>query len=159
MRFSERPISHERCEEINRMEIVCPWNTDVFRMNEKGSRYITNEDESIIYAAAFSPRPQELAYDDHGYYYLLVKGDRYFLHAPKLVSQKTEKIDGVLHVSEILELPDDEKINSAEDKDHIIDLINFLYFHNFYHDKRWVFKQTMIYNGKEYTGEGVGEYI
>ena len=126
MRFERRYISHERCEEINRMNIVCPWSNEVFRM-EEDEDFITNEDESIIYGMAFSPRPQEMAYVDHKYYYLLVKGAQYFLHALKLVSQKTEKIDGVLHVSEILELPDDEKINSAEDKDHIIDLINFLH--------------------------------
>ena len=161
MRFSERPISHERCEEINRMEIVCPWSNDVFKMKENED-YITNEDESIIYGMAFIPKPFDLVLEttiDYRDYFFLVIGNEYFLHSPRFVSREKEIIDDVIHISDTYKLPDDEKINSAEDKDHIIDLINFLYFHNFYHDKRWVFKQTMIYNGKEYTGEGLGEYI
>lgn len=161
MKFCEKYISHDRCEEINNMDIVCPWSNEVFKMNEKGSKYLSNEDESIIYGLAFLPHPQDLEYEskiDYKNYYFLIKGDEYYLHALKLVSQETETIDGVLHVYEKYELPDDEKINNADDKEYILGLINFMYFHYFSRNKKWVYKQVLIYNGKEYTGEGVGEY-
>ena len=162
MRFERRYISHERCEEINRMEIVCPWNNDVFRMNEKGCKYITNEDESIIYGMAFIPNPLDLACEtkiDYRDYCFLVIGNEFFLHSLELVSYKKEMINDVLHVYKTFELPNDEKINGRDDKDTVPALINFLNQALFCHNKRKVSKQTLIYNGKEYTGEGVGEYI
>ena len=162
MRFEAKYISHERCEEINKMNIVCPWSSEVFKMDEKGSKYIANEDESIIYGAAFLPHPQDLTYEsdiDYRNYYFLIKENQYFLHALNMVSQNTETKDGVLHVYETYELSDDEKINSSNDRDYILDLIDFLYFHYFSRNGKMEYKQVLIYNGREYTGEGVGEYI
>ena len=162
MRFERRYISHERCEEINNMHIVCPWSNEVYKMNEKGSKYITNEDESIIYEMAFFPSPLDMASNtnkDYRDYCFLVVNDEYFLHSLLPASYKKETIDDVLHIYTSFVLPDDEKINQRDDKDQILNLINFLNYNLFHHNKRIVSKQKLIYNHKEYTGEGVGEYI
>ena len=162
MRFEKRYISHERCEEINRMNIICPWSSEVNKMNEKGSKYIASEDESIIYGTAFLPSPLDLASNldkDLKDYCLLVVNNEFFLHSLELVSYKKEMINDVLHVYKSFELPDDEKINDRDDKDAVPALINFLNYHLFCHNKRKVSKQVLIYNGREYTGEGVGEYV
>lgn len=162
MRFEKRFISHARCEEINRMNIVCPWDKTVFKMNEEGCKYLTNEDESIIYGRAFMPYAQDRGatspeiYRD---YFFLVVNDEYFLHTLYTIDITEDESGDVMKVSERCELPDDEKINARDDKDTIIGLINFLNFHQFYHDPKMIAKQTLIYNGTEYSAEGVGEYV
>lgn len=153
MKFTEKPISHERCEQINNMNILCPWSGEVFKMHEDGYKYLANEDESIIYGAAFLPNPQDMAYDsatDYKDYYFLIMDNEYFLHALKLVSYKKEKINDILHVYKSFELPNDEKINKREDKEDVLFLINYLYSHYFSQGKNKKLKQVLIYNGKEY---------
>lgn len=161
MVFKEKYISPERCEEIDNMNITCPWSSDVLKLSEKNRKYITNEDESIIYGTAFVPSPFDLACDygkNYKDYYFMIVGNEYFLHALRQIDYKKETIDGVLHVCNTYELPDDEKINKREDKEYILDLLNFLSVHHSYCGDTEIARQILIYNGKKYTGEGIGEF-
>ena len=151
MEFEKRFISHERCEEINAMNITCPWDKTVFKMKEEGCKYLTNEDESIIYGRAFMPYAQDDGEDRRDYFFLVIENE-YFLHTLYTLSVTEDETGDILKVHETMELPNDEKINQRSDKDTIVELINFLNFHQYFHSPYMKAEQTVIYNGTEYSG-------
>ena len=171
--LDKRWISYERCEEINRMKIPCPWGgyEDVYKpyyiMNEKGSQYYSSEDESIILGRAFTPRHDDRDREGRQDTYFLIKGKEYYLftfvaphNAPpreakklgEMILEVCPPIKGtwnIFYVKCVVEIGPNIKIDSSSDKQNILRIIKDYEIFKANNFANEVYDVTVLYRGKE----------
>lgn len=150
MEYDYRSISPKRCQEINEMKIpspLPPYYPDYFVMDREGKKYLSSEDENLIFTPAFIPLPADKEFYEG--YYLLVKGNEYYIFNYKRISNNTVKIDGSIYVDIVNEVLPNEKIDNCGEKDEVLHIIsemmkksNTAYFNI-------IIREINLYNGKE----------
>lgn len=171
--LEEKTISPERCEEINRMKIPCPWGgyKDVYKpyfiMDAEGHEYYSNDDESIILDLAFFPKHDDIDIGRYNDTYLLVKDKKYYLF--NFVLPHNAPSDSTQYLGDIVvefcpndrgpmqvyfsryttEIAPNIKIDSSPDKTKILKIIkDFLIFKNNRYANE-IYDITVQYGGKE----------
>lgn len=168
-----KTISPERCEEINRMKIPCPWGgyegvyKPYFIMEAEGHKYYSNDDESIILTLAFYPKHDDIDIGLYNDTYLLVKDKKYYLfnfvvphnvpsgstqHLGDIVVEFCPNDRGPMQVyftRYTTEIAPNIKIDSSPDKTKILKIIkDFLIFRNNKYANQ-LYDYTVKYGGKE----------
>lgn len=151
MEYDFRYISPKRCQEIDNMKIPCPWAWKEYKrffvMDRNGKKYLSSEDEKIVFTRAFIPIPADMElYED---YYLLIKDNKYYLFTYKKISQQVEIKNGIIYTYMVKEIDPNHKIDNCNEKDEILKVISELIKKSAVNSKRYVYNQTILYKGKE----------
>ena len=150
MKYDDRYISTERCQEINNMKIpspLPPYYPEFFVMESEGKKYFSSEDENLIFTAAFIPIPADREFYQE--YYLLIKDNGYFIFNYKRLSNETVKIDNTIYADIVIEILPNDKIDNCNEKDEVLHTISEMIKKSNVSHFNIIICEKILYKGKE----------
>lgn len=151
MKFKYRMISEERCKEIDSWEIHDPYGYGkIFTAERKD--FVTNENESILFCHAFSPR-----HEDSGEYeyFLFINDNEHHLMLYDFESVTDDEIGLVRIRNEDIMILENEFIEKSENKMEMLNILKTMiskYEENFCQlpiARTWKYNFKFTYKGKE----------
>ncbi len=152
MEFRYGCISDERCAEINSWRIPDPYGYGK-KYHADGDYLVTNEDESILFVWAFSPRADEMEYYKVSYM-LIYKNEYYYIYIDAGTVGHYEERSGVQYWVDKIDFLYSEAIEKSQEKPTILKLLKRVYQRYRECCKRTrgpqpIYEFTFYYNGEE----------
>ena len=152
MEFRYGCISDERCAEINSWRIPDPYGHRE-KYNADGNYLVTNEDESILFFHAFSPRMDEIEYYNDAYM-LIYKNEYYYIYISREGVGHYEERNEVQYWVDKIDFLYSEAIEKSQEKSTILKLLKRVYqrYRECFKRTRGpkpIYEFTFYYNGEE----------
>ncbi len=152
MEFRYGCISDDKCAEINSWRIPDPYGYGK-KYNASGNFLVTNEDESILFFIAFSPRADEIEYYNDAYM-LIYKNEYYYIYIARGYVGHYEERSGVQYWIDKIDFLYSEAIEKSQEKPTILRLLKRVYQRYRECCKRTrgpqpIYEFTFYYNGEE----------
>ena len=129
MEFEHREISEERCKEINSWKIHDPYPYSLPDEYDRiftaeGNYFVTNEDESILFCHAFTPRHEvrNEFYDIH----LFIKNKQYYFVRYKFKSIIDDRNGPIPIRKEEIVILEEKFIEESKEKKELFELLKAL---------------------------------
>ena len=152
MEFRYGCISDERCAEINSWRIPDPYGYGK-KYHADGDYLVTNEDESILFFRAFSPRADEIEYYKKAYM-LIYKNEYYYIYISREGVGHYEERNEVQYWVDKIDFLYSEAIEKSQEKSTILKLLKRVYqrYRECFKRTRGpkpIYEFTFYYNGEE----------